>query len=64
MECQWQHIGIMTIYVDTSGNIFVTQKLKALYHGDNNYCQSQGSKKIKDKILFLILGRSIFFVEV
>ena len=36
-------------------NFFVTGKLKALYHGDHYYCQCQVSKKIKEKILFLIL---------
>ena len=37
----------MTIYANTITKVFVTWKLKALYHGDHNYCQYQGSKKIK-----------------
>ena len=52
MECQWLHVVIMTIYADTIAKVIVTWKLEALYHGDCDYCQCKGSKKIKDKIWF------------
>ena len=39
----------MTIYPDAITNVFVTGKLRALYHGDHNYYQCQVSKMIKDK---------------
>ena len=50
----------MTIYVDTIVNVFLSWKLKALYHGEHDYCQCQGSKGIKDKIEFWSFGELYF----
>ena len=55
MECRCQYINNVTIYADTITNIFVTWKLKALHQGDHDYCQYQGSKKIKGNIWWLYL---------
>ena len=30
-ECQWLHVVILTIYLDTIAKVIVTWKLKALY---------------------------------
>ena len=64
MECWWWQIGIIIIYADTIGNSFVTQKLKALCHDDCYYCQSQGSKKIKDKNMIFDPWEIYIFAEV